>query len=567
MGTGREREDGVSEANYWSITRQRVSRRGVLAASGAAALLAACGGSSKTASKASSGQAQAPKTGGQLNVAWPVDPFDFDPTGKPSENTNAIKPAYDSLLTFKAGPDVKTSDEILQPGIAQKWESPDGQTFIFHMQPGVKFANLPPVNGRAVTVADLKFSMEYASRTGSLKGDKKLFPALNTWAFDGMDSLQTPDDSTLSIHFGAPFSPFLYYIAQFWFPILPHEIYDQDGSFSNRIVGTGPWQLDTTSVQRGTRYVYKRNPTYFRQGQPYLDALNWIIVKDDATQIAAFQTKQIDILGADHSPVDATNAPQIAKANPGAIQLTSPATKGGIVYTNVTRPPLNDLRVRKAIALSIDRSEFVKSFGAGNELWSAACETPGFFTQQEMEKMCVFDVQQAKQMLAAAGYANGLDIEVINPGPDRGQKEVGMIQLFQAQLKKAGINIVYHPLDRASEGVRKKTHDFFLDFDGGGSNDDIDSALYANFYSKSDKNYGKTNDPDLDKLILAQRQETDPNKRRDIVRQAVQRTYDQVYGPSFFFAQGYQFAWPVVKNYNVNSYIRGMSATDAWVQR
>jgi ABC-type transport system substrate-binding protein len=550
----------------YSMSNRRIGRRALLATSGSVALLAACRQQGGTSSSPS-GASNKPVTGGRLNVSMPADPFDFDPTGKPSENQNAIKPVYDSLLAYKTGPGVNPADIVLQPGIAETWESPDGQTYIFHLRQGVQFANLPPVNGRPLTVQDARWSIQYHSRTGEFAQNKKLFPALNTWAFEGMDRVETPDEKTLSIHFGAPFAPFLNYIAQYWFPILPHEVYDADGNFSNRMVGTGPWQLDPNESQRGTRWVYKRNPTHFRQGLPYLDQINWLVIKDDATQTAAFKAKQIDIHGADHSAIDDNNADQITRDNPGTTRLEYPATKGGIIYINSTRSPINDLRVRKAVAFALDRSEFVKTYGGGRGGWAAVAETPGFFTQQELEQLCIYDVNQAKQLLAQAGYANGVDIELINPGADRGQKEVGFIQLLQAQMKRAGINIVYHPLDRASEGNRKKDHDFYFDMTAGGASDDIDAALYANFYSKSDKNYGKTNDPDLDKLLIAQRQELDPAKRRDIVRQAVRRIYDQVWSLSFFFATQYQFSQPYVKNYAPHSFARGLNVVETWLNR
>ena len=101
----------------------------------------------------------------------------------------------------------------------------------------------------------------------------------------------------------------------------------------------------------------------------------------------------------------------------------------------------------------------------------------------------------------------------------------------------------------------------------GGASDDIDAALYANFYSKSDKNYGKTNDPELDKLLIAQRQELDATKRREIVRQAVGRIYDQVWSLSWFFATQYQFAQPSVRNYAPNSFVRGLSVQESWLNR
>jgi ABC-type transport system substrate-binding protein len=118
---------------------RKLSRRVLLAASGSTGVLAACGRpgrSGSTARPAGGSAPSAPKAGGHLNVSMPADPFDFDPTGKPSENTNAIRPAYDSLLSFKTGSDVAPADTILEPAIAERWESPDGQTFIFHLRQG-----------------------------------------------------------------------------------------------------------------------------------------------------------------------------------------------------------------------------------------------------------------------------------------------------------------------------------------------------------------------------------------------------------------------------------------------
>ena len=555
---------GRGNGDAWRLNRRRVL--GVALSGAGAAALAAC--SKRNGSQvSSSNKSGTPKYGGQLNVALPADPYDFDPTSKPKENSNAIKPAYDSLLSLKTTPDVDAAATVLQPGLAERWEAPDGQTFTFHLTQGVKFANLPPINGRALTSADAKWSVEYISRTGQFKGDKKLFPSLYAGSFDGMDSIQTPDDQTIVLHFSTPLVPFINTMAQFYTPVLAHEIYDQDGNFSNRIVGTGPWQLDLANSRKGVRWIYKRNPDYFRKGRPFIDQINWIVISDDATQMAAFQTKQIDILGADHSPVSNANLAQIERDNPGAIRETAPASKGGIIYINPNKAPLTDIRIRKAMQLALDHGEFVKTFGDGTNLWSAVGETPGYFTQQEYQQMLKFDPAQAKQMVSDAGFANGVDVELINPGSARGQEEVAVIQLFQAQMKKANINIVYHPLDRATEGLRKKGHDFFLDCDSAGSNVDIDDALVNNFYSKASKAYGQVNDPDLDKLILAQRQEPDPTKRRTIIRQAIQRIYDQAWSLSLFFGSEYQYTQPYVKNYKTFTFIDGMSAVDTWLEK
>ena len=182
-----------------------------------------------------------PRTGGVLTARQTSDPNDFDPTGKPTNNRSVMCQCYDSLLSFKATPDNPYNDVVLQPGLAEKWEAPDGVTFTFHLRKGVQFHDLKPVNGREVTSADLKWSMEYISRSGQFKGDKKLFPALYSDSFQGLASIETPDPYTVVYKFTDPLAPFLNYCAAEWNPVLAHEIYEQDGNFSKTLVGTGPF--------------------------------------------------------------------------------------------------------------------------------------------------------------------------------------------------------------------------------------------------------------------------------------------------------------------------------------
>lgn len=553
--------------------RFRLSRRRALglaaATGGAAAVATACGRSSGSKSssvtQSQAGPTAKPRSGGQFSVAMSADISNLDPSGNPSNNKAAMRAAYDALMTIKTGPGLNPTDITLAPALADRWEAPDGQTFTFHLHQGAKFADLPPVNGREMTSADVQWSFEYLARTGPLAGVKGLGPSMNSWMFDGMTGIETPDPNTVQVKFGAPYVPFLSYMAQFWSTIVAHEIYDRDGNFSKTIVGTGPWQLDTASTQHGSRWVFKKNPTYFKQGLPYIDQLNWLVISDTSTGNAAFQTKQLDLLGADRSAVRGSTVDQVSKANPGAVKLTCPASRGGMLYINVSKPPLNDLRVRKAINLSINRDEFAKLEGEADPLWSAVGETPGLFTQTELKQMLKFDPAQAKQMVTQAGYPNGVDVEIIAHVSNDSDKSA--LQLLIAQAKAGGVNLTYNPVDVATVGKKTKSHDFLLDFSAGGENIEIDDALYSNFFSKSAKNYGLVNDPDLDKLILAQRQETDAEKRKQIARQAVQRIYDQSWSASFIFPTVYQFTQSYVKNYAPNTFVRDLSILETWLDK
>ena len=108
--------------------------------------------------------------GGRFSVQVVDDPFDWDPTdrGKSLPNQWGLGLAYESLVGFKNGPGVSFEAAELQPELAERWEvSPDSSVFTFFLRKGVKFANIAPVNGREMTSADVKWSYEYFSRTGS----------------------------------------------------------------------------------------------------------------------------------------------------------------------------------------------------------------------------------------------------------------------------------------------------------------------------------------------------------------------------------------------------------------
>ena len=535
-----------------------------------AALSAACGRAStanKTTPAPSAKQTGQPKTGGQFTAGVILDPFDFDPTGKPLQNGFMDELAYNGLLSPKLGADVKPIDLILQPGLAQKWESPDGQTYTFHLQPGVKFHDLPPVNGRLVAADDVKWSMEYQSRTGrfSKQSSPKLPPSLNDSYYFGLDRIDTPDPATVVMHFSKPFVPFLNYMAEERNGILAHEVFEQDGNFTNRLVGTGPWQLDAAASQHGSHWVMKKNPNYFRKGQPYIDQVNYLILPDEATNVAAFRSKQTDLL--DSRYITPETFDQIKKENPDAVPYEYIGNDGKLLFENVTKPPLNDIRIRQAIDLCIDRDAFIKTFSAGKGQWALAGATPDLFTQDEVKKMLKHDPEQAKQLVSQAGYPNGVDLQFHYPGTSRGQTYVNQVQLIQAQLKQGNINVTLKSEDEAAFSANQRSGDFELDFEQKGVVGDIDAYVTYNWSGTSFGNFGKVNDPQLEALLDAQRQEIDPAKRKQILRQIATMIHDKAYYVAFFYGINDYFWQPYLKNYAPNVIHTGPTIQESWIAK
>jgi peptide/nickel transport system substrate-binding protein len=560
----------VDERRTWS-RGGRVSRRRLLhgAALGTAGLtaagLAACAARPSGSKPAQPAAAAAPKSGGRLAVQIATDPFDWDTTiaGKSAPNGGGDALAYDTLLAFKQGPDVPYEHFDLIPSLAAKYEQPDSTTYTFHLRPGLKFAPVAPVNGRELTSADVKWSFEYSSRSGQFAGSKVV--SNFDWLFEGMDSVQTPDPTTVTIKFKQPFVPFLTYVAFDYNGIFPHEIFDQYGDMKDHIVGSGPWQLDTASSQKGSKWVWKRNPNYWDAGKPYIDEVDWLVISDIAAVVSAFTTNQLDDIGG--MVLDANQREALKKQDPKAVAYgyVKPASE---FYLYQKTGPMSDARVRQAIGLALDRDEIIKTIDAGDGLWGMSGSFNSTFTQDEIKQILKYDPQQSKQLLAAAGYGSGLDLELIYPGHDYGDSYIAKIQLVQSQLRKAGINLNLKSVDKSDFNQSKRVGKFQVVLaDKGSLVGDVDSFLYAGFYSTSASNYGKVNDPQLDALLKQQRQELDASKRQDIVRQAVKLIATQGYSFATDAARVYEFWQPSLRGWAPQYGVDRVPMAESWLDR
>ncbi len=455
-----------------------------------------------------------PVSGGTFKVAA-SQPFDFD-LSYTGSNSGAIylKEAYSTVLRLKTGPDIGFNQVEIEPSLAERWEiAPDAKTFTFHLRKGIKYANLPPVNGRELTSADVKFSYEYSARTGEFA---KLQASTFAYMFEGLESIQATDPYIVVVKFKEGFAPFLSYVASSDNPIMPREIYAQDGHFKDRVVGTGPFQLDVAASLPNARQIMKKNPTYFEQGKPYLDQVDNIIIADEATRLGAFASKQLDYYG---ESVDAGVTAEVKRAVPSAFEYEFLSTPR-ILALNFQRPPLNNPQVRKAISLGIDRDELIKVQGGGKGEWGVAMTNifNDLFTPQEVKAIVRQDVEEAKRLLQQAGFGQGFQAELIFNAEGADSRAA---QLYQSQLKKIGVNITLKPLESAEVTRRRRAKDLDMLVLVEAQRIDLDGQLFLATYTGGGFNYNNVSDAKADKLILAQRSEVDPAKRRELLRELI----------------------------------------------
>lgn len=369
------------------------------------------------------------------------------------------------------------------------------------------------------------------------------------------------------VKFTEPFAPFLNYAAADYNPIMPHEVFDKDGDLKNIAIGTGPFQLDVANTQKGARYTFKRNPTYWAKGQPYLDEIDWLVITDTSSAQAAFQASRTDYLGGNDNAMTAPQAAQLQKTMPNAKFYANFQVIPFHIYMN-QRPgtgPLADQRVRQAIGLAIHRDEFIQSIEGGQGGWAMAGASADTWTQAETKQILKYDPQAAKQLLSAAGYPNGIDLEFTYPGTQFGDKSIQQYQLLQAQLKKIGVNLNLKSIDATAYSQNNKSAKFTMNARNKDVSGDVDSYLYATYFSTSKANYNGCNDPRLDALILAQRHEADPAKRREAIRAASKYLNETAQGMAVNYGMLYEFTQPRVHDYAPQFGVLNVPGADTWV--
>ncbi len=457
-----------------------------------------------------------PKSGGAFRAVVTDDPYDFDMsyTGSSATNPYVIKNAYSTVLKMKLGPDVGFTDVIAEPALAEKWEvSPDATTYTFKLRKGVKFANSAPVNGREVTAADVKFSYEYMARVNEYKD---LTRGQFRWMFPGLESVTTPDASTVVVKFKNSFAPFLTYAASSDNVIMPREIFDAEGHFKDTAVGSGPFLLDQNASQRGSKWVMKKNPTYYEDGKPYLDEYHIVVVRDEATRQAAFASKQIDYY---IGTTDAKTWDEVRRLAPGTNEFIFTSTPRSL-YLQLNDSIFSDPKLREAVACALDRDELIKVGGGGRGEWALmfANTRSDLFTQEEIKAILCHDLEKAKRLVKESGYTEGVAIPMLY-NPEAAEATTAPTELIQAQLKKAGINIQFDVVSGADFTKRRRARQIDIMFLGEAQRADVDASLHLAIHPDGSFNYTNVDDPKINKLLVDQRQEVDPVKRRELLRE------------------------------------------------
>jgi peptide/nickel transport system substrate-binding protein len=216
-----------------------------------------------------------PSGGGILRVrGW--DPTHFDPHLTISNRThNTLSFVYSRLVRHQVGAGVPPGTFTVEPDLAERWDTLDDTTYVFHLRHGVKWHDKPPLNGRELVADDVKFTYDrFLTEPGNA----------NRFMLDSVDRVEVVDRYTVKFLLKEPYVWFVNTLAYPWSTwIIAPEVVQHFGDLKKpeTAIGTGPFLLER--YEPNVKTVFTRNPDYYRDGQPYVDGVEWLVLDDDST--------------------------------------------------------------------------------------------------------------------------------------------------------------------------------------------------------------------------------------------------------------------------------------------
>lgn len=495
------------------------------------------------------GGESAPQRNSLFDSRDTYDPRSLDPALSTDVPTGrAVSYVFDGLTRF-------TPDARVEPALAERWDvSQDGLTYTFHLRHGVTFHNGTPFTAQHV-IHTFERALDPATKGGRAE---PLAPIKGSADFAAgkaktVSGLAAPNDTTVVITLSEPLAAFPKLLAMPVASIVPDSV---PADFGQHPVGTGPWKF--VEWKHDDYLKFARNEKYWG-GTAATDTLTARVIPEPSTAVAEFESGKVDILVI---PQGETAAWEQTDEKQAMLQ-SAPALILYYLAINTTRGPLTDVRVRQAINYAVDTKTILKQLMGGRGFLAPGVISPILDGADTTRPRYAYDVAKAKQLLAAAGHPNGIDVELWH---SQDLVIARLSQAVQGYLNAAGIRtkLVQRDASSAREAARKGETDmtlktWYADYP------DADSFLYPLLYSGSKGPGGNVSfyaSPSFDKLVLAARREQDDARRATMYRSADSLAYaDAPMVPLFFYNDLYAVQ-PWIRNFKVPTIFNGQRWID-----
>ena len=361
-----------------------------------------------------------------LVIAQSGDPGALNPAATTSGSTH---PITDQIFNGLVGLDQELNPV---PELAERWTVEDGgRTYRFHLRPGVRWHD-----GAPFTSADVEFTFEQAL----LKYHSRTRAALEGLLI----AVETPDPLTAVFRLVRPYAPLLQRLDVVEASIIPRHQYEGhdllNGDPTRRPIGTGPFRF--VSYAPADRLILERNADYFREGLPRVERVVFRILPNASTAISALESGEVDY-------VSSVPGPDIErlKRTPGIAVVAGTGGSGGavcqdVLIPNLSRPPFDDLRVRRAFAHALDRQVIVDRvyFGQGRPATGPISHLLAWAYTPDVRQY-PYDIATAERLLDEAGHTRGASGQRFSVRFTHGTNHQRLGQLLREQLKFVGIGL------------------------------------------------------------------------------------------------------------------------------
>ena len=507
----------------------------------------------------------AQKQGGTLRIYF----FDSPASVSIHEETTAagqgpVMGVFNNLVLYKQ--DVPQNGlQSIVADLASEWSWDEDKTQLtFRLREGVKWHD-----GKPFSAKDVQCTWDLL--TG--KSDERLrINPRKAW-YRNLDKVTTNGDYEVTFQLKRPQPAFIALLASGFSPVYPCHVSPRD--MRTNPIGTGPFKFVEFKPNESIKVA--RNPDYWKKGRPYLDGIEYQIIKNVSTGVLAFVAGKVDMTSPYFLQVPVVN--DVKNQAPEAICQLVPVNVNRNVMMNRETPPFNDPDLRRAVALSLDRQAFIDTLTMGKGDIGGVMQPPPegvWGMPPEMLKTLPGydpDVQknraEGRRIMEKLGYgpAKRLEIKVStrNVAPYR---DAAIILIDQ--LKEIYMAGELEPVDTVQwyPKVMRGDYTAALNLTGNGI-DDPDQTMYENFTCGAEGNYDRYCNPELDKMVDRQSMEFDQKKRREFVWAIERKLAEDAARPILWHNRTGTCWQPYVKGYSlmVNSVYNGWRMEDVWLDK
>src|SRR5262245_27047696 len=457
------------------------------------------------------GWAQQPRYGGTLRLALPGDPAFYNANQGPAQGAHPGSTAsnlYNSLLTITPPPELK-----IVPALAKSWDVLDeGRTYVFHLEEGVKFHD-----GTDFDAAAAKWNI-----------DRILDPEVKSWVrtyYEDITQVEVVDKYTLRIRLKEPSGALPIALGGYFggIPIASPKAFETYGKdWLYHPVGTGPYVFKEWVP--GKHVILEKNPNYWKKGLPYIDRLEFRIMKDPLTAVTALRAGEIDFM----TRVPMPQVPLLEKSS-GVKVITGPEMAPTIALLSMRVKPFDHVRARRAVGgYGINRGEIAKVAFQGRAKPLVSVMPPGVPDAINLNEMYPYRPDEAKRLLKELGFdeKNPLRFSILISNQDATMSDVAA--LLKNQLAKIGVEAKITLVDAVTMVDRILVkHDFEMAVNNWATLRDINQRSVS-FFKGRQSDYMGIDDPPLEAMVMQWQRTMDPAKRKELSADMQRRLADQL---------------------------------------